>query len=225
MKLSYDKIVSLLSEKRFQRYMQRCNHDVDAAFHYYDANVALSQACYQSLHAFEITLRNRIHFALTHHFGMEKWFKQMEADNRFSDFHDKIIDTENLLTKRNQNTNADKMVAEFSLGFWVKMFNKKYQMLLWKPLRKIFPNLKRKYRKRPTVSKALNHAQTFRNRIFHFEPIAWKFTAAKANYDNVMKILQWLDGDFHQWTDGKCDFYDIMSRERKALEAKGVNPQ
>lgn len=224
MELSYKKIVNTLSENRFQSYMDRCGHDIETALRYYDANVALSQACYQALHTFEISLRNRMHFALTEHFGTDEWYNQMLSSDQFADFHQKIMDTKGLLQNRGQHKHSDKMVAEFSLGFWVKMFNKPYQMFLWKPLRKIFVNLPRKNRKRGTVSKALNHAKTFRNRIFHFEPICWRFSAAKSNYDNIMKIIRWLDGDFHQWTNKRCTFDQVMQNERKALEEKGVNP-
>lgn len=63
------KINQLLSIKRFNSYVMRCENNIQNALDYYVANAKISEASYWSLQAFEVSLRNKIHFALTKHFG------------------------------------------------------------------------------------------------------------------------------------------------------------
>lgn len=216
------KINILLSSKRFNSYLKRCENNSENALHYYVANSKISEATYWSLQAFEIALRNKIHRALTLHFGTPEWYTIWLASEDFTDFHSKIIETKNILKLRNESINSDKMIAEFMLGFWIKMFNAKYESLLWKPLRTVFSNMPKQERQRNNVAGILNKIRNFRNRVYHYEPICWDFNATNNNYNNILKAIQWFDADYLKWTIQFCDFNKNIKYQTAKLNEFGI---
>ena len=217
-----NKINHILSPKRFQRYLLRCENNSQNALQYYLANTKIAESTYWSLHVFEIALRNKIHFALTRYFKTDEWYNQWLTSDNYSDFHRKIITTKEMLKKRKEEVNPDKMVAEFTLGFWVQMFNAQYEYLLWKPLRTIFSNMPKTERKRKNITKALNWARNFRNRSYHYEPICWDFLAVQKNYKNVIKLVEWLDDEGANWCKQNCDFPKTITTHTQKLSSLGV---
>lgn len=215
-------INQILSPKRFNSYLTRCENNAQNALEYYVANAKISEATYWSLQAFEVALRNKIHFALTRHFGTPEWYNQWLISEEFADFHAKIIETKNVLKLRNEPINPDKMIAEFMLGFWVKMFNAKYERLLWKPLRIIFQNMPKNERQRNNVAGALNKVRNFRNRVYHYEPICWDFKATNNNYSNIIDVIQWLDTEFQNWSANNCDFPFVIKNQTIKLNELGI---
>lgn len=216
------KINQLVSTKRFNSYLTRCENNTENALQYYVANSKVAEASYWSLQAFEVALRNKIHFALTKHFGTKEWYNQWLVNEEFSDFHAKIIETKNILTQRKEPINSDKMVAEFMLGFWIKMFNAKYERLLWKPLRTIFLNMPKDQRQRNNVAGALNKVRNFRNRVYHYEPICWEFNATNNNFNNILQVMDWLDNEYLNWTNNHCDFKKVITDQTTKLNELGV---
>lgn len=216
------KINQLLSSKRFDTYLKRCENNTDNALHYYVANSKVAEATYWSLQAFEVALRNKIHAALSHHFQSVEWYNVWLASEDFTDFHSKIIETKNILKLRNEPINPDKMIAEFMLGFWIKMFNAKYENLLWKPLRIIFSNLPKQHRQRNNVAGALNKIRNFRNRVYHYEPICWNFNATNTNYNTILQVIHWFDSEYANWTTDFCDFKTTITKQTQKLNDLGV---
>ncbi|MFV8339548.1 hypothetical protein ACNQGL_09770 [Flavobacterium sp. LB3P21] len=220
--INENKVSQLLSPKRFNSYLKRCENNADNALNYYVANSKIAEATYWSLQAFEVALRNKIHSALTQHFGTVEWYNTWLASEDFTDFHSKIIETKNILKLRNEPINSNKMIAEFMLGFWIKMFNAKYENLLWKPLRTIFANMPKQERQRNNVAGILNKVRNFRNRVYHYEPICWDFNATNNNYNNITKAIQWFDADYLEWTIQFCDFNKNIKYHTTKLNELGV---
>lgn len=216
------KINQLLSSKRFDSYLKRCENNTENALHYYVANSKVAEATYWSLQAFEVALRNKIHAVLSNHFQSAEWYNVWLASEDYTDFHAKIIETKNILKLRNEPINSDKMIAEFMLGFWIKMFNAKYEKILWKPLRTIFSNMPKNQRQRNNVAGALNKIRNFRNRIYHYEPICWDFNATNNNYNNIAKTIQWLDVDYLNWTMQFCNFKTTLTNHTQKLNYLGI---
>ncbi len=220
--ISENKVNQLLSPKRFNSYLKRCENNPENALNYYVANSKIAEATYWSLQAFEVALRNKIHSSLSQHFGTAEWYNTWLASEDFTDFHSKIIETKNILKLRNEPVNSDKMISEFMLGFWIKMFNAKYENLLWKPLRTIFANMPKTERQRNNVAGTLNKVRNFRNRVYHYEPICWDFNATNTNYNNITKAIQWFDADYLNWTIQFCDFNNSIKYHTTKLNELGV---
>lgn len=211
-----------VSEKRFKRYLDRCNGDENAALAYYEANVAISEASYVCLQALEVLLRNKIHQTLTEMYETDAWYNEWEDIEDYEELNIKIQDVKNTLTKQKKTVIPSRMIPEFMLGFWVQLFNTEYQMELWKPLRNIFVNLPKDQKQRPVVSAALNKARNFRNRVFHYEPVFWSPQAAYESHENIKEILLWIDKDFLEWTESQCRFNETLAFHTNRLNEMGV---
>lgn len=212
-----------LSEKRFGRYLKRCNNNYGNALKYYEFNSQMAQSCHIALEGFEVLLRNKIHYILTQHYGTAEWYNKWLSSDEYSDFHKTIIDTKEKLKNRKEGVNPDKMVAEFTLGFWVRMFNSAYEITLWKPLRNVFYELPKQEKKRKLISEKLNKARQFRNRISHYEPIAWDINAMYNNYRNLLLVIAWINSDFSEWTKNRSDFETHLFEKSEILKRSGIN--
>ncbi len=211
-----------VSDERFRRYLKRCGGDEALAWAYYESNVAISQSCYTSLEAFEVALRNKIHNKLGQIYGTDQWYDVWLQRTDLKGFHKKIKETKFKIRQRKEPITSGKIIAEFTLGFWIQMFNSDYQYILWKPLRNIFLNLPKQQKQRHVVSSSLNKARTFRNRIFHYESIAWNFKAVHDNHQNILDILHWLEKDAAVWTNGRCSFAQTLKAEANKLNKLGI---
>ena len=216
------KIRRWVSEERFVRYLKRCGGDEALATAYYESNVAIAQSCYTSLEALEVALRNKIHDKLTQVYNTDQWYDVWLSQSNLRGFHGKINETKAKIRRRNEALTPGKMIAEFTLGFWIQMFNVDYQTSLWKPLRTIFTNLPKKRKQRQVVSSGLNKVRAFRNRIFHYESIAWNFSAVNGNYQMMVEILYWLEKDAADWTDKRCNFEQTLQKEATKLTNMGI---
>ncbi|MEQ9442904.1 MAG: Abi family protein [Cyclobacteriaceae bacterium] len=216
------KIQKWVSDERFNRYLQRCGGDESLAKAYYESNVAISQACYIILEALEITLRNKVHHKLSQEYNNEQWYDIWLGMANLSGFHSNIEKAKDMIDQRGKVITPGKVVAEFTLGFWIQMFNASNEKTLWKPLRSIFSNLPKKQRQRYIVSRQLNKVRKFRNRIFHYESIAWNFKAVNDNYKIIREVLHWLEKDAATWADGRCSFEQTLQDEADKLTNLGI---
>jgi hypothetical protein len=218
MPLKQENVESWLSKPRFERYLNRCEDNFPPALAYYEANVAICQSLYNTLEALEVCLRNKIHQALSSHFGTEEWYDALLSNEKFAGLQSKVLDAKETLRRRKEPVIPGKIIAEFMLGFWVQMFNTEYQMELWKPLRNVFPNLPKEEKQRHVVSNALNRARNLRNRIFHYEPVFWNPAALVKNYQNLVIILKWMDPGLNDWVNSRCKFEDVLNTHIKRLK-------
>lgn len=211
-----------ISDERFSRYLKLCGGNEDLAQAYYESNVAIAQSCYTSLEALEVALRNKIHEKLSQVYDTEQWYDVWMKRTDLKGFHKKIRENKDKIKRKNETLTPGKMVAEFTLGFWIQMFNTDSQHILWKPLRNVFTNVPKKQKQRHVISSRLNKARVFRNRIFHYESIAWNFKAVNDNYQNIITILYWLEKDAANWTERRCHFEQTLKAEANKLTKLGI---
>lgn len=214
---------SVLSADRLQSYLAASGNDLSQALELYVWNSAVSGALYGPLQAVEVGLRNKIHTALTGHFGQD-WPSDptfLALDQRFTDdiaeAGEKIIKNwvrKNIpdgtprasyeSVRQTLNTQArqpgsgvvtvPRIVAELSFGFWVSMFKSEYQYTLFGPvLSTILP----KGTKRTAVSGPLQQMKDLRNRIAHHEPI--HHLKLKARYEEILSIAALLSVELRDW--------------------------
>jgi hypothetical protein len=211
-----------ISEPRFSRYLYNCQADKHNALYLYECNSRLSEALYTSLNHYEVALRNGANFTLTKKFG-PSWFDIWSQDRAFHDFHKDIDRTKKQILRRQETLTANKIVAEFTLGFWTKMYNNKYERLIWKDLRMVYQNISKTDRQRTTIAPFIQKIRKFRNRVYHYEPIIWNFGALEQNYNNISQVLEWIDVDLHNWVSAQCNFIPELRRIEIELNQKGVS--
>lgn len=161
----------------------------------YKFNIELSSAFYSSLSVFEIVLRNEVQNSLSNYFKRDDWWEALRDEPGFAFLLRQIDDIHKKV--KNKQHPVPSTVAELSFGFWTSLFNGQYKKLLWKPLRLIFSNLDKKLRQQKLIRTYLNDIRIFRNRVYHYEPILFKYPD-KINFD-IHTLLTWIDKDAEAW--------------------------
>jgi hypothetical protein len=186
------------SDKRMEKYIRRYPQG-NKALILYRANIELSEALYPTLAVFEVALRNAVHRVMIAKFGQEDWLGQLASTPGLSNLDPYILKASQLIVARKEQLSPSKIVAELTLGFWIKLFNSEYKHLLWKNLRRAFPHLPKNQRLRNHVAPPLNRFRLIRNRISHQEPICWNLTQLKKLHDELVQVIGWIHPKLPPW--------------------------
>ncbi len=191
-KYYYEKV---FSTQRMAKYFSNYPNDEEKAILHYHINIELSESFYSILSIYEVALRNSLNRELSDHFGTEDWYLRLESIPGLRNLKGNINTAKKHIANRNENITGNKVVAELTMGFWVRLFNAEYELILWKPLRKAFPYLEKRRRQRNNVSAPLNKIRDFRNRIFHHEPISWNLNKLEETHARIFEVISWLNKD------------------------------
>ena len=173
--------------------------DTEKAMTHYRCNIELSEAFYPCISTFEIVLRNAISRELTVLFGRDDWYTVFAVMPGMNGLNKYIQQANRQIAGRKEYSSPSKMIAELTLGFWVSLFNVEYERILWKDLRRVFPNMPKTARQRKNVAPPLNRFRSFRNRIFHHEPISWNLGAVSQIHTEMIVVMGWMNKDIPIW--------------------------
>jgi hypothetical protein len=182
-----------------------------------------------SIAVFEVTLRNAAHNALAAQTGTDWWFQSVLNPQAYNN----VISLINDLTRRYGNPpTIGKVLSETTLGFWVKLFAKRYNPIwlgsqppfLLSQVLANYPNIARDSRAK--FEKRLEYFLTLRNRIMHQEAV---FDGVRANnrprlpieevHTQLIETLGWIDADAAELVACLDRFDDVFAPAgRTALE-------
>lgn len=203
---------SLFSVERMQKYfILRPGEDAKSIAHY-QCNIQMSEAFYPAISTLEVALRNSVNRALTRKYGGPDWYVHFPAAAPLAKLVNDINTAKAQISHRREPLTPPKIIAELTLGFWVRLFNTEYERILWKDLRLAFPHLPKPIRQRHTVSAPLNNFRHFRNRIFHHEPICWNLLRLKTMHDEMITVMGWINRDLPSWV-GPIDRFDTVLQD------------
>ncbi|WP_084709074.1 Abi family protein [Aequorivita vladivostokensis] len=188
----YEKV---FSTQRMDKYFNRYPNDEAKAIVHYKTNIELSEAFYAVLSMYEVAFRNSLNRELTEYFGTVDWYLKIASVSGLKNLNGSIQTAQKHIANRNETITANKVIAELTMGFWVRLFNAEYELILWKPLRKAFPYLEKSERQRNNVSAPINKIRDFRNRVFHHEPISWNLYRLIETHERILKVMGWLNED------------------------------
>ncbi|MFV0553351.1 MAG: hypothetical protein ACK5LR_01475 [Mangrovibacterium sp.] len=206
------KILNLVSQERFEPYRKRYYNDLKRSFALYQANILISQSFYSSLSILEVTLRNSINNSFQEYFDDNRWYRKLPEELRVQ-----IEAIESKLLKSKKPISVDRIIAELNFGFWTVLFNRQYARFFWKPLIHAFPNLPSDCRKRTIVSAKLNRIRTFRNRIYHYEPIIWNIQEIVNKREEIYEILDWIEPEIKNWAISIDQFNQTKQKIKDSL--------
>ncbi len=192
--MNIEKIIKSISTERFEPYAKRTNTD-EEALRLYQENIKESKRFYPMLSILEVILRNKINESCILHFQNDNWILQ----NLPPELSKQIKEIKDKLKKSKKEITNSRVLAELNFGFWTILFNRKYAKIFWKPLHRIFVNAPKTNRKRTDISSKLNHIRTFRNRIYHYEPIIWNEEVLNQKRKEMLQLIHWLDVDTAEW--------------------------
>jgi len=206
------------STQRMAKYFERYPNDEQKAIAHYRSNIELSESFYPILSIFEVSLRNILNRELTKHFGTNDWYLKIASVPGLKNLKNSINTAKRHIANRNETITANKVIAELTLGFWVRLFNAEYELTLWKPLRKAFPHLKKSKRQRNNVSAPINKIRDFRNRVFHYEPISWNLDRLQETHIRILTVMSWINKDLPKVVEEVNRVDEIIQR----IKAKNI---
>lgn len=106
-----------------KKYFHRYPNDEKKAIKHYELNIEISESFYPVLSMFEVALRNSLNRELTKYFESEDWYLKVESVPGLRNLKNNLNPAKRHITRRNENITAHKVVAELTLGFWVRLFN------------------------------------------------------------------------------------------------------
>jgi len=184
----FDELCRAISDERLDPYRHRNTAGSSLKIYAsYVWNIALSESIYPALHGFEVTLRNSINDAATAAFGY-RWFDTMLAPRE--------KDTWEKLERKLGVPPLDigQFVSGVTLGFWVALFTRRYEQVLWpRLLEDTFPNMPRSMRTRQNLYAQLDKINRLRNRIYHYEPV-WHWNDIAEQHSMVLETIGWMNG-------------------------------
>ena len=212
----------IFSEKRLEKYFKRYGGDSDKAIKHYRCNIELSEAFYPCISTFEVVLRNGINRELSLLFGREDWYTEFATLSGLAGLNKYITQANKQIASRHEYSSPSKIVAELTLGFWVSLFNVEYELILWKNLRRAFPNMPKRVRQRKKIAPPLNRFRTFRNRIFHHEPISWNLRTVSQIHAEILTVMSWMNKDIPLWIAPFDRFDTVYRKVEKELKSDGM---
>ena len=182
-----------------ERYFILYPNDESRAVKHYQSNIKLTEAFYTSLSVLEVALRNALSRELKTMTGRDDWYVIFANTPGLTNLNKYITQASKQIAGRHEQITTSKIIAELTLGFWVSLLNAEYERLLWKDLRRAFPYIPKKDRKRKNVPAPLNRFRAFRNRVFHNESICWNMKKVQEIHDELLLVLEWINKDLPEW--------------------------
>lgn len=208
----------VFSNERMAKYYAKYAGNEEKALLHYRQNILVSEAFYPLLSVFEVALRNSLNRELCEFFGTDEWYKHISSTAGLSDLNGPMTLAQRHIAKRDEDITASKVVAELTLGFWVQLLNTEYELILWKKLRLAFPFMPKAERTRGNVSAPVNRIRTFRNRIFHHEPICWKFETLDNLHNELYNVIGWINKDLPELVKPLDRVKDVIENAKTELK-------
>jgi len=188
-------IEAALSTPRLARYLHDSGGIMDSALSLYERNARIAEAFYRPLQSLEVCLRNHMNRQLTAQYAAS-WFRT--AGPPFDqETIDKIDAAINELRRAGRAASTGAVVAELNFGFWVILLSKRYDTNLW---RTTFSSAFREGGRRiarQRVHNRMNDIRSFRNRVFHHEPI-YHLNPEQVHAD-IIEAIAWLCPESAAW--------------------------
>jgi hypothetical protein len=186
-----------LSAERMAMYMKAVAYAKDItdrtrkALRRYEYNTAMSEAFYPVIQGFEVALRNAVHNRLCTDNGAD-W---LDTFALLVTEKGAIADAKSKITSKLQPMTQDRVVAELSFGFWVRLFSAEYAGTLWGPSLSRIVQVK----DRRALYDRLIEVKTLRNRIAHHNRIVGRTHTIEETYVRLLDVLDWVSPLVCSW--------------------------
>lgn len=223
----FNSIEKSISSARLSTYR---NHNASNNAHFianYILNAKISENFYFLLQNLEVALRNAIYDAFKKHYPQRDFFFLNETNprNRYrsrQENHDrecwKMLCGAKYKLRNVSQINDSKIIAELSFGFWTKLLlsNDRKYTNMWRTIfSDVFPNYQMQHsvdRDKNAVGRKIDDIRTFRNRIFHYEPVFNQPNLIQI-HDDIIEILGWINKDMQELSILFDDFHNIQKEK------------
>jgi len=202
------------SKARMKAYYDHSDGNEECAAQSYEQNILLAEALVPALSTFEVTLKNALIHEMETLAGSKDWFSYFGDSPTLNQLRANISTAIKHITTRGETVTADKINGELTLGFWVSLLNAEYEKVLWKSLRRAFPNLPKTQRQRRRISAPLNAIRSLRNRVFHNESIGWNLDRLNDYYQMITEVIYWINPSVNEWMKRVDRFKNVLNNIR-----------
>ena len=218
MEYTKDFFEKVFSSDRMKKYFLLYPGDEVKAIKHYQGNIMLSEAMYPCLSVFEVELRNSVVRELVAFAKREDWYVVFSTTPGLMELNKYISTAKKQIAARGEDITTAKITAELTWGFWTSLFNRNYERILWKDLRRAFPFVKKANRQRKVVASFLNKFRRLRNRIDHNEAICWNLDEVEMIHDEMMNVMGWMNKEVPIWLSQFDRFSSVSLDIRKIMD-------
>lgn len=225
--MKYNQLEYYLSKERFDRFLLATNHSKSDAQKLYRINLLISQSFYPIINLFEIIIRNSFYTQISLEFNNSNWI--IDEKNGFMNdrtlasskyfLRESIKKSEIIIKRIGKDVSTGKIIAEQSFGFWTSLFEPHHYRLIKGAVIHCFPR-KPKHINRNIISQKLNRIRSFRNRIYHNEPIC--FSETNIDFSQIIELrnelyelLDWIDNDIVKYVKSFDNIENHLNKLKK----------
>jgi hypothetical protein len=197
-----------LSAARFAPFLNVAQGDHAHALEIYDWHAELAAASFETIHYFEVIVRNAIDEALGKGQPQaplkETWL--LDFDTLQPGAIKRVI----VAIERQEKGKAitrGRVVAGVPFGFWASLFNKHYDEVWRRSLRHAFPHGSITRR---DLAGPMARIQRFRNRVAHHDCLLGQDVAGRV--EEMLRIVGWIDPEARAWLEARARVAELAAQ-------------
>ena len=188
-------LIDTITPVRLKAYGEDSNEILIEKYIY---NLKVSEAFYPALSLLEVTLRNKICYAIEALICKDWLINELNQQNiLFDKEYKKLIETADKIEKDGKKVTNDRLISELTFGFWIHLCTKSYKPKFWDKkgfIELVFPNytVSSNLRNISLIQKDLRDVLKLRNRISHQEIIINGNRTPEESYKLIQMLLYTL---------------------------------
>jgi hypothetical protein len=180
-----------LAPDRFDAYRRPQDVDELDPISRYAWNIDVSKALHPKLHVLEIAFRNQLHNSLTALYGAT-WYDNpglLRPRQR-----DEVSSSKDKLTSASKPHSPGRVIAGLSFGFWTALYSPRYDFSIGRrTVQSVFPHYSGSaHLERSLIAPMLNDIRKLRNRVSHFEHIAFDPQLPRYHRE-ISDLIAWMN--------------------------------
>ena len=188
-------LIDTITPVRLKAYGEDSN---DILLEKYIYNLKVSESLYPALSLLEVTLRNKICYAIEALICKDWLINELNHQNLLLDKeYKKLVETADKIEKDGKKVTNDRLISELTFGFWIHLCTKSYKPKFWDKkgfIELVFPNytVSSNLRNISLIQKDLRDVLKLRNRISHQEIIINGNRTPEESYKLIQTLLHTL---------------------------------
>lgn len=193
-------LIATITPVRLKAYGYESN---DILLEKYIYNLKISESLYPALSLLEVTLRNKICYAIETLICKDWLINELNHQNLLLDKeYKKLVETADKIEKDGKKVTNDRLISELTFGFWIHLCTKSYKPKFWDKkgfIELVFPNytVSTNLRNISLIQKDLRDVLKLRNRISHQEIIINGNRTPEESYKLIQTLLHTLSSGMY----------------------------
>ena len=193
-------LIETITPVRLKAYGDDSN---DILLEKYIYNLKVSESLYPALSLLEVTLRNKICYAIETLICKDWLINELNHQKLLLDKeYKKLVETADKIEKDGKKVTNDRLISELTFGFWIHLCTKSYKPKFWDKkgfIELVFPNytISSNLRNISLIQKDLRDVLKLRNRISHQEIIINGNRTPEESYKLIQTLLHTLSSGMY----------------------------